>query len=253
MLFERYKPALEEELMTLHIVLFTADKSELVWVTDDRAFLGAGNISDGFDKISYSEQHRVACSCWGDAIPIGIRDAFLQCVQEGSFSLKEPSDVLNALRNLGAKRKKACEARPAYMKEQYGHGVIVAVFEGSRPRLYEAFISDNTIAGEVTGQIVVAGDLHNAARMFPFYYCDRSGKSLSECLAIGVHTIRIAKLMNPSIIGNPDVRFYSKGEFRRLTDDEVKLYVNISESIDAKTLDAFRAIPLPNLKRPNSN
>ena len=119
------------------------------------------------------------------------------------------------------------------------------MLEASHPRLYEAFVSDDTIAGEVTGQIVVAGDLHNAARMFPYYYYERSRKTLTECLAIGVHAIRIAKQMNTMLIRNPNVRFYSQSVFRKLTPAELEFYKKVSEPIDAVTLNTFRTTPDP--------
>ena len=80
--------------MTLHILLATAEPNSMVWVTDLHATLGLDNTAD-IEKISYSEERKLAYSAWGDH-SFGIRDEFGRWQQE-NLNLSSPDAILESL------------------------------------------------------------------------------------------------------------------------------------------------------------
>lgn len=231
----------EDYLMTLHVVLPTGDGKQLAWVTDTSAFFGRGNTSR-VRKIEYLEKQRVACSSWGDFVAAEVADRFVKRCEDGTIEPANPRAVMSCIKEIGEQvlgelaQKERAERFQA--EREQGHGVIVLTFREPM-RLYQALIGRNTIAREATGEII-GGDLYNAARIFPQYYFPLSTRTLAEAIRLGVHTVRLAKILNSLIVGDPVVWTYDGETFRQLEPAELEPYLRFSASIDSMILERFR-------------
>jgi hypothetical protein len=229
--------------MTLHVILPTSDGQGLAWVTDDLGYFGLGNTSRT-NKIEYLDDKKVAFGAWGDFIAASVGDEFMKRAANGSVDLADRPSVVHLLQEIG--ERKLAELPPQMRhrrdQEQCGHGVIVATFDES-VHLFQAFIGGTPLAREMAGE-VTAGDLYNPARAFPRYYYPQSGKSLKECAALGVHTLRLAKVLNSNVIGDLEVWLYESGHFRRLTPAELSPYIQTSEALDFGFLEQIKQVAL---------
>ncbi|HZW92319.1 MAG TPA: hypothetical protein VFF64_05045 [Candidatus Eremiobacteraceae bacterium] len=227
----------EERPMTMHVVLPTRNLDGLVWVTDDLNNLGNDNPSHA-GKIKYLDGHNVACSAWGSHA-LTVRDTFADRIEDGSIKLNSNRDsVIQLLRSF------ALEMVPEHEKilpplglQQPNRGLLVLTLFTEGPRLYHVNITA-TAPALYTGNWLVVGDDHNPANIFADYYYRRSGYSVSELLSMGIHTMRLAHMLKPTYIGNPDAWFYD-GEFRQLAAPELEGYMQRSVSLDQSILGAF--------------
>lgn len=236
--FDCFSP--KDEPMTHHFVLPTADFNGLVWVTEDSAFLGEGNRSS-VEKIRYAEDQEMAWSAWGDfsAIDVGER---LSSEVAGGLDLSDTKSSIAAISRIGLEMLPANE-RGVVPRHELSRGLIVASLR-EPVRLYQGILTWRPKAFHMTGKII-AGDLPNFANLVPYYYYEQSGKSISECLLIGLHGMRLANKLNSNVIGSPYAWIFHMGKFRRLPPAELEVYIRLSESMDAELFKAFKNAPIP--------
>jgi hypothetical protein len=225
--------------MTLHILLFTAKRDGFVWITEHSAFLGQGHGNfTTVEKITYLEKHKIAFSAWGDLVGLEALTQFGDRVKDGSISLADdPMQTINTLRNF------ANDVLPYDKRQQMERpdtrGLIVATL-GDRPRIYRLGIVRQPVCFEVYDQLnATAGDVSNPANLFVQYYYPRCNKTLNELLAIGVHSMRLARLLNTSGVGEPDVWICNEGEFYQLSPEKLSESIDFSKSLDRSTLNQF--------------
>jgi hypothetical protein len=229
--------------MTLHVVLPTADGKQLAWVTDTNAVFGLGNTSR-VRKVEYLEKEKMACSSWGDFVAAEVADRFAKRCEDGAIEVSSPRAVTSCMKEIGeavlGELTQEERANRFRAERDQGHGVIVLTLRKPM-RLYQALIGRNTIAREMTGEIV-GGDLYNPARIFPLYYFPLSTtKTLAEAIRLGVHTMRLAHILRPEVVGDPVVWTYDGEAFRQLESAELEPYVRASMSIDSMILERFRS------------
>jgi hypothetical protein len=232
-----FHPELEENeewgFMSHHYVLPTADRAGFAWITDTTAFFGPGNVSD-VEKIRRSET--VACSVWGDFAALTICEEFLRRVESDKTVVESDESVRCCIQQI------AKETAPAPGKNE-SRGLIVAVLE--RPvRLYLAYLGAHPNVSPCLGRIV-AGDFDNPGNLFPVYYYERSLKTISECVLVGVHGMRIAHELNSRAIGKPNVWVFHNGVFGRVPEETLTRYINLSASLDVTILESFITTPGP--------
>ncbi len=240
-----YSPLIEEEYpMTLHIILLTEKQDGLAWITEHSAFLGQGHGNfSSVQKITYLREHRIAYSAWGDLIGLEALGQFGKRLENGSLVIdgSDPAVDISKLRNFSD------EVLPMTvrfkMERPDTRGLIVAVL-GDRPRVYRLGIVQQPVCFEIYGRAyATAGDVSNPANLFVHYYYPRCNKSVKELLAVGLHSMRLAKLLNSGGVGEWDAWFCENGNFRQLTAEELSQYANFSESLDELLLEQFRKSP----------
>jgi hypothetical protein len=229
-----YFPFTEEEYpMTLHIVLRTLEPNDgIVWVTDTLAGLGFGSTAD-VEKIVYLRESNVACSAWGDHA-FTIRDEFVRWVKDGSPDLGNPDTVIKSLEAFS--RHFRNKVLPALKPTSGIPGLILVVFGDKRPSAYFALLNTPPVASAIDGNLW-AGDDFSPAKIFADYYYALSKKSVRDALTFGIHGLRLAHKTKASYIGSPNAWAYRKGEFARLSREELAEYERISESMDSKILN----------------
>lgn len=222
-----------EEPMTQHYLLPTADRTGLAWITETMAFFGRGNVSQ-VEKVAYLPEARVAASAWGDFAALYTRDEFLNQVAAGAVDLGNEQSIAAAMRQTAAQYVPDSETAPPASR-----GVLLAVLDAP-VRLYQSLVGRNTAVSPALGKII-AGDINNHGNLFPEHYYDLSGKSIEECVLLGLHAMRVARKLNSLVIGEPNVWVFHEGVFRRLSTRELTAYTAQSDALDASILDAFRS------------
>jgi hypothetical protein len=225
--------------MTIHLVLLTADGKSFVWATDALARLGKENYGT-IEKITYLKDLNIACSIWGDSIAIHASDELVRRAMVRPLPSADPSAMTTFLQNFGAEMLIA-----EYQKQQslppVPRGILLATL-GENPRVYSLSLGGTSLAVQIIGQ-VNQGDGDNPALLFPGYYFERCGKSIPELIALAVHTIRVAGIMNGKGIRSFNVWVCQRDTFRRLEFAELLPYLRLSESIDATILEQIKSIP----------
>lgn len=225
--------------MTLHILLMTAKRDGLVWVTERSAFLekGHGNFAT-VEKIRHLNQPGLAFSCWGDGIAMASIGQFAQYATSEAAKFSDPVETWFSLNDF-AKTVPALAKKIDDPLENPARGLLVATL-GDAPRAFRVSFREGTVGPIVTdiydeGQ-VTAGDVKNPANLFIRYYYPRSSRSIRELVFLGVHTVRLARALNSAFLGDPDVWVCEGGRFRQLTPEQVSAYERESESLDEKIL-----------------
>lgn len=226
----------EESAVTLHAAMMTSDGTGFVWVTDRLANTSVGYVM--VEKLTYLEEHGIVCSIWGDHVAMDARDKLIDRVSAGSVPIHDGEALKIFLRKLGE------EIYPQHKGTFVHHmprGVLLAVL-GERPKIYSLSVQWPPIAVEITDQAMY-GDDSNPALFFVRRYYARSGKTVPELLAIGIHTIRIGSEMNTKGIEGLDAWVCEKGKLRQLTLIELSPYLKLSTSVDegiAERLSSLR-------------
>src|ERR1700678_1993718 len=236
-----YFPLVEDEYpMTLHVLLFTAKKDGFVWITEHSAFLGQGHGNfAGVEKVTHLGERGIAYSAWGDLIGLEALGQFGNRIEDGSLILAgdDPAVDISKLRDF------ANSVLPMSQRQQMERpdtrGLIVAVL-GKRPRVYRLGIVQQPVCFEIYDRTnATAGDVANPANLFVQYYYPRCKKTLKELLAIGLHSMRLARLLNSGGVGEPDAWVCDKERFRQLSGEEISEYMKFSESLDGSVLNQF--------------
>jgi len=234
----------EEYPMTFHILLLTKKRDGFVWIAEHSAFLGQGHGNfTSVEKITHLKEHSLAFSAWGDGAGIEALTLFANQITSNSLSV-DGSDPANDIRNLRDFANGALPIDQRYQMERPDtRGLIVAVI-GKRPRVYRLGIVRQPVCFEVYDRTyATAGDVSNPATLFVHHYYPLCNESVSQLLAIGLHTMRLARILNSSGVGEPDAWVCSDGEFRQLAESELAEYVKFSESLDGSILNQFRKAP----------
>jgi hypothetical protein len=229
-----YDVAPESLPVTLHIVFPAGDSSQLVWIADKLAIMGRGNLSS-VEKILYLRDYKTACSMWGDFESLRTRDAFAARVRSGAISVEGDKDTMvRRLSDLAAEFTPPKNAASGPEPNRLSRGIIVATF-GSPVRVYQVLLTNPTVVLPIAGALI-AGDLDNPANLFATHYYELCGKSIRELLALGVHTMLLARKLNSRGVGGPDAWVFEKDQFRQLDPNELLGYVNRSNRLDASIL-----------------
>lgn len=218
--------------MTLHALMMTANGDGFVWVTDRLANTSVGYVM--VEKITYLKEHGIACSIWGDQVAMDARDKLIDKVFSRSVPLHNGDELKIFLRKLGEEISSQHKGTFVHLGPR---GVLLAVL-GEKPKIYSLSVQWPPIAVEITDQAMY-GDDSNPALFFVRRYYARSGKTIPELLAIGVHTIRIGAEMNTKGIEGLDAWVFEHGTLKQLTNDELKPYIELSTSLDTSILKAF--------------
>jgi hypothetical protein len=218
--------------MTLHIVLVTANRDSFVWITERNAFLGSGHGNfASIEKITHLKEHNVAFSGWGDIIALEALSHFVRFIDNGAISLDDDEAAKRTLRNFADDVLPPDRRQPGELKE--ARGLIVAKLEPT-PRIYRVNIVFAPVVTLIYDQLnAVVGDPSNPANLFVRYYYPRCNKTIAELLKLGIHTMRLARVLNSAAIGETDAWVCKAGEFRQLGTEEVNHYERFSQSLDA--------------------
>ena len=222
--------------VTMHIVLLTAARDGLVWITERSAFLGSGHGNfAAIEKVTHVQERGIAFSAWGDATALEALGELGGRVKDGSISLvdSDQDHVTQSLRDF-ANDVLPVEKRNL-MERPDTRGLIVATL-GHRPRVYRLSIVHQPVCFAIYDQ-ATAGDVHNPANLFVRYYYPRCNKTVEELLAIGIHTMRLARELNSGAVGDTDAWACSSGRFHQLTLEELARYARLSESLDVSILN----------------
>ena len=225
--------------VTLHVVMMTADRKGLVWVTERGGYLGEGHGNFGtVEKIKHVSDLNVAYSVWGDGTALLAMEKLESCLRETSGWFSDPGNLLNefAAKGLRPARLSIHEKTPA--DSQKVRGIIFATL-GESPRLYRTTLGVGPVTFNIYDEVLVAGDGDNPANVFARYYYQFSGKTVEELIRIGTHTVRLARLMNSMYIGELDIWVCESGIFRQLNTAEVAARAKQSEELDAVILKNF--------------
>jgi hypothetical protein len=229
--------------MTLHIVLSTANRDGLVWVTERAAFLGSGHENfTSVEKLVYLEKHQVAFSGWGDGIALDALGKFSQCVEAGYINLSDQNNIVTSLRtfanNILPIEKKLSN------EDSSARGLIVATIS-KEPRVYRVSITKNALVMPVYDEVsATAGDESNPANVFVRYYYPRCKRTIEELMLLGIHTVRLARKLNSRSVGATDAWFCKAGIFRQLNPQEIAQYESLSGSLDTSIFNQLSAAPL---------
>jgi hypothetical protein len=223
--------------MTLHVLMMTEKHDAFVWVTDRLARVGKNDYAT-VEKITYVKELGLAASIWGDGSAMWARDRLLERAQEGSLNsvLGDAQALVLALRQFSDEMVAVTQCR--YGPANVPRGIIFAT-TGKTPHVYRLNLENPSLVAEIDGQTMV-GDDPNPALLFPNYYYEHSGKSVHELLFLGIHTMRIAGVMNGRGIRGVDAWVCENGTFRQLASDDVTHYSALSESLDSSILERLR-------------
>lgn len=227
----------DEYPMTLHVLLVTAKNDGFVWVTDTLAATDGGYAA--VEKITYLNEYKIACSIWGDQLAMYARDEFLDLLKRGHVPLSSTSEMCVFLRELGVA---VIQRHEKEFPIQQSRGVLVAMLGKQHPELYSLTLRWPPIAASILTQGMY-GDETNQALFFTNYYYERSEKRITDLLPIGVHTVRMAEVMNTKGIRGLDAWVYEKGAIRQLTSEQIEPYMKLSQSLDATIAQAFANAP----------
>jgi hypothetical protein len=246
------RPAIESEIdglfseevppMTLHILLTTAERDGLVWATERSAFLGEGHGNFAtVEKIRHLKDQKLAFSAWGDAVAVSAISTF------GDYAVNRnaPSGENELMSWLGefANSVPTLAKRMGEPVNPSARGLFVASL-GRSPRVYRVSFREGHIPPSVMPIYdqahATAGDVENPANLFVRYYYPRCKRSIEELLLLGVHTLRLAKVLNSYGVGDPDVWACKDGVFEQLGAARLLELVRRSESLDEKLLAHLR-------------
>jgi len=228
--------SLEEGPLTLHIVLPTRNPESIVWITDTLVDVGFDNVAS-IEKITYLRERKVACSAWGfRALP--LRDELAARISSGDVDVSSPGVAPDSLRRFCTDMK-VLLGIPSSQPADSVPGVILTTFYDCGPQVYFASCVSPPAAARVENLICI-GDQRNAARIFIDHYYQRSGKTMEEALALGIHTMRLAHATKAAYIGPPNAWAYRNGVFAKLTLAEMTKYTETSMSIDLAILNSAR-------------
>ena len=224
--------------MTMHIILLTAKRDGLVWVTERSAFLGAGHANFAtVGKIAHFKDEKVAFSGWGDRIVLEALGHFGDRIKDGSIPLSDGDEerIKQSLRSF------ANDVLPFEQRQQMerpdSRGLIVATL-GESPQVFRVSIVRQPVCFAIYDQLnATAGDVENPAGLFVRYYYPRCNKTIEELLRLGLHTMRLAKELNSGGIGEADAWVCEHGEFRQLTPSELARYEGLSRKLDSAIFD----------------
>jgi hypothetical protein len=223
----------EDSLLTLHALLVSGDNKGFVWVADRLAGTGEGYAT--VEKISYLKDYGVACSVWGDNVAMHTRDQLIKRLAVGNVPLSDTNEMRLFLRGLA---EEIIPQHKADFFPKIPRGVLLAVLS-EKPALYSLDLQWPPIAGAIIDQAMY-GDESNQALFFSRRYYDRSGKSIPELLAIGIHTVRMAGEMNTKGVRGVDAWVCEGHSLRQLASPEMAHYIEMSQSLDDSILEMFR-------------
>jgi hypothetical protein len=218
--------------MTLHVILASADKRAFVWIADRLAGTAGGYAT--VEKVTYLKEFGIACSIWGDQIAMFARDNFLEQVRSGIAPLSDKGKMKLFLQDIA--KATIQSHRPQDLK--HPRGVLIAVL-GDEPQFYALTVSWPPIATPIIDQATYGDE--NPALFFLHRYYEACNKTVPGLLAIGVHTVRMAELMNTKGVRGLDAWVCEGKNLRQLTERELRPYIERSKRIDSIIENEFIA------------
>jgi len=226
--------------MTLHLLMMTATRDGFVWVTDRMAGTGQGG-SGTVEKITHVRGLNVALSIWGNFKAMDLHDWILNRMRSHSFPVASDSSAVRMyLTECGILFK---ESGQDETDNPSGPRGAVLVLISQKPEIYTLSINNAPpVALAVFGQAPF-GDTNNPALFFSSYYYERCGKTISELVLLGIHTMRMAERLNTKGIQGLDVWICENGDMRQLRESELEPFTARSEALDSAILRDFQNPP----------
>lgn len=190
------------------------------------------------EKIRHLKDQNLAFSAWGDAVAVSAISTF------GDYAVNRnaPSDeneLMSWLREF-ANSVPTLAKRMGERINPSARGLLVASL-GRSPRVYRVSFREGHVPPSVMPIYdqahATAGDVENPANLFVRYYYPHCRRSTEELLLLGLHTLRLAKLLNSSGVGDPDVWVCKEGVFKQLAAAQLLELARQSESLDTAILE----------------
>ena len=94
-----------------------------------------------------------------------------------------------------------------------------------------------SISLSLPGEYVKAGDANTPAVFFPHRYFDKVQHTAKALIPLAVHTVLMAE---GEYVKGVQVGLFTRNEFKILSDDELKPYIELSKEIDSEILKRLR-------------